>query len=112
MTFDEAKARMDIVKPRCNGIEYDGTSVGSTLDLIKVLNGLGDSYEVKYRELKGGGAVSLTEGIANYNWIVRQAFQPGIELVEIRPTDITLARWTAIDSWLDKVSGNGAMING
>lgn len=99
MMFDEAKLRINSPRTTGSGIEYDGTNVGQILKLVHILHASGDSYNVEYRELLPKGNVAIRQGLASYQWILKQAFSPGVELISIKPSEQTLSRWTAIDGW-------------
>lgn len=96
MMFVEAKAMIDKPNFVGDGQEYNDTSVGHALNLIHTLHGPGDSYNVIYREIRANGHVALMEGIANYDWILKRSFHPGVELLSVKPSKETIQRWTSL----------------
>lgn len=96
MMFNEARERMKRKLPKYSGEEYDHTPVGQELALATVLGQSGDSFEVKYRELQTGGHVQMVSGLAGLDWLKNMAKSPGIELLSVLPSDVTMARWTSV----------------
>lgn len=92
MMFDEAKARI-AKEPKIYSFEsYRGTLVGDRLEWIRGFNCPGDSYNVTYRELLDNGDVRVIKGLAGFEWLRRWAGHPGIEILEVYPTEQTLRR--------------------
>ncbi len=96
MMFLEAKALIDKPKVVYSGVEYNGTSVSDVVNKIKKYGGPGDAYLVEYRELLASGNVKKSVGLANYGWITRIGFGPGVEITRLEPTAATAARWAII----------------